>query len=61
MDAGIDALHQCGKEMRMVDRYEWARKVQQLCADKSEYECVKEFLINGQVDERDSDEAIDNE
>jgi hypothetical protein len=53
MDAAIDALHGCDKGMRMVERYEWARKVQQLCAEKIEYECVEEFLINWLVGDED--------
>ena len=56
MDEVIEALHQCDKEMRMVEKDEWEVQVQRLCDEKSEYECMKEFLFNGQFGEQDSDE-----
>ena len=49
-------LHQCDLEMRIVEKDEWNREVQRLCDEKSEYECVKEFLLNGQFGEVSDDE-----
>ena len=58
MAAVIEGLHQCDKEMRMVESDEWEMQVERLCDEKSEFECVKKFLLNGQFGTRDSDENM---
>ena len=58
MDEVIEGLHQSDKEMRMVESDEWEMQVQRLCDEKSEFECVKKFLLNGHVGARDSDEDV---
>ena len=48
MDEVIEGLHQSDKEMRMFESDEWEMQVERLCDEKSEFECVKKFLLNGQ-------------
>ena len=58
MDEVIEGLHQSDKEMRMFESDEWEMQVERLCDEKSEFECVKKFLLNGQCGTWHSDENM---